>query len=289
MQRIFSGPHACAVAHVHSPAPLTRDALVQDLTFSTPHDLAPLHDEKNVIEMARAAGYKTYWISSTSERGFYSSEIGQISGYSDDFSDQFTNNPRPGGGTGDDLDLIARFKAVLNPAERQIIFLHLNGSHLPYGVRYDIDDARALPGPPSDQLDYDRSLHHTDRLVSGVYDLLHAASSDYLLFYAPDHGEVIDPAAVAKAGATGHGLEFGGVDQYEIPLMMTSTRDGYCSDVERYRGADGMINAFAEHDLFSQFVGYRIGPAAWRAYEAEQPYVLHSDEHVYRYPDLPTR
>ncbi len=287
MQRIFSGPNACMVKGVHSPAPMTRDALLQSLTFSTPHDQTPYRNEKNIVEMAKEAGYKTYWLSSFHESGFYFSNIGLIAHYSDFYSEPSSHHSYKS--ESDDLALLKTFKKVFDPNEKQVIILHLNGSHAPYRARYDAQDAQALQGQPGMVLDYDRSIHHTDRLVSALDDLLSANSKDYLLFYAPDHGEVIDPKSVAAAGSNGHGIEYGGVDQYEIPMMIKYSHGDYCGEVERYRGPDGYINAFAEHDLYSQFMGYSIGLAAWRSYDAERPYVLHSDEHVYRYPDLPHR
>jgi len=278
IEDIFSTPNSCSVNDVHASAPETRDAIRMSLTFSTPQDNSPYFANKNIIEMAKSAGYKTYWISSTDEKGFYSSYVGMISSYSDFFSDRITKN---GLNTSiDDISLIDGFKSIFNKKEKQMIFVHLNGSHMPYTKRYDSIDAHAITGAPSAILDYDRSLHHTDRLVASIYDFLHINSSNYVLFYSPDHGEII---------GLGHGLTFGGTDQYEIPMMMKYSHGDFCHEVEKYRNKDGYINSFAEHYIFSEFMGYSVTSQVIDNYMKESPFVYHSDDNVYHYPFLPQK
>jgi heptose-I-phosphate ethanolaminephosphotransferase len=101
-----------------------------------------------------------------------------------------------------------------------------------------------------------------------------------VLFYSPDHGEII---------GLGHGLTFGGTDQYEIPMMMKYSHGDFCHEVEKYRNKDGYINSFAEHYIFSEFMGYSVTSQVIDNYMKESPFVYHSDDNVYHYPFLPQK
>ncbi|ENP7703740.1 sulfatase-like hydrolase/transferase, partial [Salmonella enterica] len=83
LQKIFTHPKSCIVRNVHSSAPETRDSLAMTFSFSTPESDTNLFKNKSIIEMAKANGYKTWWIGSQELEGLFSSKYGFIARKSD--------------------------------------------------------------------------------------------------------------------------------------------------------------------------------------------------------------
>ncbi|EHM5637857.1 sulfatase-like hydrolase/transferase, partial [Salmonella enterica subsp. enterica serovar Cotham] len=83
LQKIFTQPKSCIVRNVHSSAPETRDSLAMTFSFSTPESDNNLFKNKSIIEMAKANGYKTWWIGSQELEGLFSSKYGFIARKSD--------------------------------------------------------------------------------------------------------------------------------------------------------------------------------------------------------------
>ncbi|EBF2070430.1 hypothetical protein DIM40_18760, partial [Salmonella enterica] len=83
LQKIFTQPKSCIVRNVHSSAPETRDSLAMTFSFSTPESDTNLFKNKSIIEMAKANGYKTWWIGSQELEGLFSSKYGFIARKSD--------------------------------------------------------------------------------------------------------------------------------------------------------------------------------------------------------------
>ncbi|MFS1563802.1 MAG: sulfatase-like hydrolase/transferase [Candidatus Arsenophonus phytopathogenicus] len=80
MKKIFSTENSCIINNAHSSAPVTRDSIPMTLAFHTPESAKNLSENKSIIEMARANGYKTYWLGSQELQGIYSSKYGFIAG-----------------------------------------------------------------------------------------------------------------------------------------------------------------------------------------------------------------
>lgn len=147
-----------------SPACITRDALGLSLSFATPLDRQPLVDDKNIVALADDAGYRSFWISNQDKIGMHDSYTGLIASYAD--TAYFFNFQK------DDLELISVVNTLYNPRIKQIFFIHLKSSHLEYRDKYDEADCRALTNEFNKTLDYDRSIHHTDRVIGSLYNTI---------------------------------------------------------------------------------------------------------------------
>ncbi|EDR3599167.1 sulfatase-like hydrolase/transferase, partial [Salmonella enterica subsp. enterica serovar Cotham] len=184
LQKIFTHPKSCIVRNVHSSAPETRDSLAMTFSFSTPESDTNLFKNKSIIEMAKANGYKTWWIGSQELEGLFSSKYGFIARKSDVV--RLTN--------GHDEHLVSMLTDALEDtsAPKKFIIVHLLGNHKPYH-NYDAEDKKALPGAE----EYDLTIHKTDRVVSSLFNDVAKHSKNYIFLYTSDHGEVVNK---------GHGL-----------------------------------------------------------------------------------
>lgn len=239
MADIFSQKGGCIVHNSHSAASLTRDSLPMSLSFNVPESDDNLFNNKSIIEMAKFNNYKTYWLASAAQgiRGTFDTKFGFIARKSDIVS--FSNDS-------DDVNLSKLLEENLkkDSTQKKFIFIHLRGSHKPY-TGYDQLDKEALP----DAEEYDLTIHHTDRAIKSLYDIINKYSNNYTLIYTSDHGEIVN---------VGHGM-VGGVDQFLIPFMFVSTNDQYnCQFIESFRAPTGYLSALMNKYILSNLLGYKI-------------------------------
>lgn len=236
LQKIFTQPKSCIVRNVHSSAPETRDSLAMTFSFSTPESDNNLFKNKSIIEMAKANGYKTWWIGSQELEGLFSSKYGFIARKSDVV--RLTN--------GHDEHLIPMLTDALEDtsAPKKFIIVHLLGNHKPYH-NYDAEDKKALPGAE----EYDLTIHKTDRVVSSLFNDVVKHSNNYIFLYTSDHGEVVNK---------GHGL-MKGKNQWYIPFLYKSTNDKFdCSFIEQFRNKDGWLSGLMNKYILSRLIGYTL-------------------------------
>ncbi|AKD19918.1 sulfatase-like hydrolase/transferase [Salmonella enterica subsp. enterica serovar Newport] len=236
LQKIFTQPKSCIVRNVHSSAPETRDSLAMTFSFSTPESDTNLFKNKSIIEMAKANGYKTWWIGSQELEGLFSSKYGFIAKKSDVV--RLTN--------GHDEHLVPMLTDALQDtsAPKKFIIVHLLGNHKPY-QNYDTEDKDALPGAE----EYDLTIHKTDRIVSSLFNDVEKHSKNYIFLYTSDHGEVVNK---------GHGL-MKGKDQWFIPFLYKSTNDKFgCSFIEQFRNKDGWLSGLMNKYILSSLIGYTL-------------------------------
>lgn len=236
LQKIFTQPKSCIVRNVHSSAPETRDSLAMTFSFSTPESDTNLFKNKSIIEMAKANGYKTWWIGSQELEGLFSSKYGFIARKSDVV--RLTN--------GHDEHLVPMLTDALedSSAPKKFIIVHLLGNHKPYH-NYDARDKKALPGAE----EYDLTIHKTDRVVSSLFNNVAKYSNNYIFLYTSDHGEVVNK---------GHGL-MKGKDQWYIPFLYKSTNDKFdCSFIEQFRNKDGWLSGLMNKYILSRLIGYTL-------------------------------
>ncbi|EJS8537473.1 sulfatase-like hydrolase/transferase [Salmonella enterica] len=236
LQKIFTQPKSCIVRNVHSSAPETRDSLAMTFSFSTPESDTNLFKNKSIIEMAKANGYKTWWIGSQELEGLFSSKYGFIARKSDVV--RLTN--------GHDEHLVPMLTDALEDtsAPKKFIIVHLLGNHKP-SHNYDAEDKKALPGAE----EYDLTIHKTDRVVSSLFNDVAKHSNNYIFLYTSDHGEVVNK---------GHGL-MKGKDQWYIPFLYKSTNDKFdCSFIEQFRNKDGWLSGLMNKYILSRLIGYTL-------------------------------
>ncbi|MFJ2985421.1 MULTISPECIES: phosphoethanolamine transferase [unclassified Pseudomonas] len=154
---------------------------------------------KSLVGILRAAGYKTYWLSSQ-EVDSFGGIIPQIAAEAQ--NRQYFERSYDGA-------LISEYENIIQQggAQKQAIFIHIKGSHFEYARRYPREFAKFRPATDSakDRItaDYDNSVLYTDWLLGMIIDQLKASQRKALLVYSSDHGEnLLDDSR----GLLGHGM-----------------------------------------------------------------------------------
>ncbi|WGL99953.1 phosphoethanolamine transferase (plasmid) [Arsenophonus sp. aPb] len=256
MTKLFSTDNSCIINNVHSSAPITRDSVSMTLAFHTPESNENLFNNKSIIEMAKANGYKTYWLGSQEIQGLHGSKYGFIAQKSDEIKLTNYNDNKL-------ANLLA--KVLSDSAQKRFIVIHLYGNHMPYN-NYDELDKKALPKAEK----YDLTIHHTDRIINDIFNVINEKKIDFNLIYTSDHGEVVN---------VGHGLEKGR-DQYLIPFMYNSTNPNYdCQFIEYFRNKDGFLSGLMNKYILSELLGYEIDKNILRK-ERQYDRVLTANEDI---------
>jgi glucan phosphoethanolaminetransferase (alkaline phosphatase superfamily) len=238
--KIFGQNGACIIQNSHSVAAITRDSLSLTLSFNVPESDDNLFNNKSIIEMAKFNHYKTYWLASPAQeiKGSFDTKFGFIARKSDVVA--FGKDMH-------DIYLSQLLEETLQQdnSPKKFIFVHLRGSHQPY-ENYDEVDKQALP----DAEKYDLTIHHTDRTVKALYDVINKYSDNYTLIYTSDHGEIVN---------VGHGVNNTNVDQFLIPFMFISTNDRYnCQFIESFRNPTGYLSGLMNKYILSNLLGYNV-------------------------------
>lgn len=255
-----------------APATFTRDALRIILTFATPADKQPFFKEKNLLDLAHDAGYETIWASNQSRVELDGSYIGLISSGAN--HTYFPDEPY------DDLNLVSYINGVYDAGKKQFFILHMVGSHLTYSTRYDESDKKAIPGDDKDHtVQYDRTIHHTDRVLRNAYTIMKQDSSSVLCYF-PDHSEII---------GVGHGFMHAGTEQFDIPFItINNSRIPVDSIIGKYIDKEThFINTSTAIYSLSEIMGYSVSSGNINNALTNGKYILHADGNVYLYKDIP--
>lgn len=164
-----------------------------------------------LIEIARAAGYKTTWISNQAPSGFGDNFIVELGRTTD--ATYFVNQDVSSAGEADNSSSFD--EKVLNPlhqvieasqktGDKQMIFVHLMGTHFIYEKRYPKaesrftgTDDREFPNAARDAKarsiinHYDNAVAYQDKVLGSIMDRLNTAAQDSLFVYFSDHGEEV--------------------------------------------------------------------------------------------------
>lgn len=229
-----------------SIANMTRDAVRFSLSFANPRNRDAFWSEKNVVEMAKSAGYGTSWLSNQGQAGIYDNYPSYIARSSDQvyFEKSLVK---------DDLDLLTELERSVNNEEKQFVALHLMGSHFPYSDRYDEVDRAYLSTFPLATA-YEMSIHHTDQLLKRLYDYTINMDTNSIIVYYSDHG------ASPERGI--HGLKGFHASEYEIPLLIfkNNVEVDIDSIISQYLSVndDQYVNSSNLIYILSEIMGYDI-------------------------------
>lgn len=244
-----------------SSANITRDAVRFSLSFATPFNKDAFWTEKNVVEMAREASYHTVWISNQGRAGLYDNYPSYIAKSSE--AVYFENKLRK-----EDLDLLSLIPTYDGKGDKELIVLHLMGSHFPFSERYDEVDNTYFKLHYSEYVssdtifkyfdsvfDYDKSIHHTDRFLQGLYDYTISHNESSIIVYFSDHG--------GNPHRDVHGtLEFN-ESEFEIPFVVLKNNVEIDIDsiIQQYLSG-GKINNVNLSYILSELMGYSVDDKA---------------------------
>lgn len=254
--------------------PNTKESIRLAFSYATATNPEPFFNNKNIVEMANAAGFQTVWLASVPEKGMYATYSGMVASSSNIFFDPLSHKDLR---SQEDLDLPALLKSYYQPGNKQFIVLHLQGSHIPYNYHYDKQDKALITTP--ENTNYDRTIHHTDRLLAEVIAIIKQQDEDSILLYFADHGEIINK---------GHGFANAPLSQYKIPLISYQHNNTYDIEklVNRYRNKHGILNLINMTYIMTELLGYQVAQPVQEQARKDGELVLKTDLKPYSFAKL---
>jgi len=174
----------------------------------------------NIVDLAKLAGFKTYWLSDQSGAGKFDSLVSGI-GKRADYA-HFINRANTKNRSYDDHLLLPHIAAALEDesAATQVIFVHLYGSHMPFCRRTDNDyDVFFVSRNISC---YVQSIKQTDDLLDKIYTLLQQNkqhhNKEWAMVYFSDHG--LTPGNMVKS--LYHHFQY--QENYEVPFVIFNSK-----------------------------------------------------------------
>lgn len=214
---------------VVSPHSHTEPSLELVLTLANQSNGLRFTDSSNysLMEMLRAAGFATWWISNQNSFGPWDNKTAVLADGAERV--HFTGT-RSGALVAGPLDevLMEPFAAALHdPAPRKAIFLHFLGNHWEYAKRYppraaafeQWPTAREVGGklPANRRLyqinKYDNAVRYHDELAARVLEMVRATGQAAVVTLFSDHGENL-------YGFKGHYWAQFTHDHVEVPLIL---------------------------------------------------------------------
>lgn len=156
---------------------LTNKALIYLLTEKSQYNDKEIYSSLNLIDIAKAAGYKTYWFSRQGNISNFREAYNIVAQRAD--VKVFLNNSKFDG------ELIKELNCI-NDQEKSLIVIHLVGSHYPY-TNYPDSFTKFTADTINDQ--YDNSVYYTDYVLSEIFENINKKSPADLFIYISDHGE----------------------------------------------------------------------------------------------------
>lgn len=253
-------------------ANITRNAMRLIMSSATAHQLEFFYKEKNLIDMAKDAGYKTTWISNQGNTSLDETYIGYLAASADTTlfltKTYFQSN---------DLNILPTVEEELKTDDKQLIVIHLVGSHQNYKDRFDLEDTKKINTQNEILKDYDCSIHHTDRFMRKLSKIVQSQES-YLIYYTSDHGE--EPGK-------GHGFR-GNRYQFDVPLLtISSSKPSTDSIFSKYiHPTTGTLSNVNTLYFIGEVMGYTVEDSIRNKQMKESMYILYADQSIEHYDDI---
>lgn len=267
-----------------APGCLTRDAQRLLLSFATPQHASPFFTQKNILEMAKDAGYHSLYLTSQKvHSGLYDSYAAMISRSADFFhcSEEFNKLFL------DDMLLLPVIKEQNRSDGKQFYYINLTGSHAPYSSMYDQTDRDYIPG--NDVIaDYDRTIHHTDRFMRELIKLIEKDSTSVFV-YISDHAEDLEYiSSHSENPGFGHGLLGRGSSQFEVPfLVINQSKTSVDPIINKYFiPGKNKINTLSITYILAELMGYVISDELLAYVHQQSNYIFHVDGNWHEYEQI---
>lgn len=210
--------------HAYACHTLTMKALSQALTESNQYNNKSFAKSYSLVDIAKAAGFETYWISNQAKYGTFSSPVSVIAEMADH---QIWLNIDDNTGIVYDEEILLNLDKVNKNTGKKIVFIHLMGNHWEYKKRYPEKFSNEFVEDQSNIIDkaknknklneYDSSMLYNDYVVKRIFEYAKQNWNLYNMIYFSDHGEAVLSDNKHIPGR----FE---LDMIEIPVYI------YCSD-----------------------------------------------------------
>lgn len=163
----------------YSNFPNTLMSLSYAMTSANQYGDMDLSHAVSMVDAARAAGYRTDWISFHNRSSLSSAGVTLIAERSD--ASFWEKNYD---------EYVVDVMKKLPPAKRRVLFINIMGSHYTYLARVPADQRGALGISENDPYyGYDLTVAYTDRVIRDIFEYAKTHMNLKSLVYFSDHGE----------------------------------------------------------------------------------------------------
>lgn len=157
------------------------------LTAKNQYNRIELSDALSLLEVAKAAGYETIWLSNQVKYGMWDTPVSVIASAADRqiWLNECTGNTSFTAVYDGEL---AKTLDTIKIKEKTLIVLHLMGSHINYDQRYPKEYNRF--GTKTDEAMYSNSVLYTDTVLKNIYEKASTFPNFKALLYFSDHASV---------------------------------------------------------------------------------------------------
>jgi heptose-I-phosphate ethanolaminephosphotransferase len=177
-------------SHAYSNHTHTVPVLTYALSEKNQYNSKELVNAYSIMEIAKSAGYTTYWISNQQKYGAWDTPIAEIASTADV---EIWMNGNVGEQTKtlyNDGKLIDEIPDLSN-VKNGFIIIHLMGCHGAYQDRYP-KEYKHFSGNDKDIDQYDNSILYNDAVLHQLYETVKTNPRFRGWIYMPDHGEDVD-------------------------------------------------------------------------------------------------
>ncbi len=196
LSSVLQDENLCLFSKAYTCFPTTDQALSYALTAKNQYNEKPLETAPSLLEVVRAAGGHTAWLSNQARFGAYEAPVTVIA---DEAEQQVWTNSYS------DLSRMAFYDEILADRlkgieiqDRMVIVVHLMGSHNSYINRYPSTFKR-FSGGARRMDEYDNSILYTDAVLKKLWETAQTLPNFRAMVYLSDHGEGIDEGRMHSA------------------------------------------------------------------------------------------
>lgn len=235
-----SNPNFTLFNNVYACVWYTVPVLEHALTESNFYNNKEFNQSISIIDMAKKAGYKTYWFSNQGSVGVADTPITLVANTAD-VSEWVDKDLKES--THDEA--LLKFLEKVNPKEKNFIVLHLMGSHIEYRNRYPAEFQKFNDGKLNREADFDNTILYTDWILQHIYAYAQSHFNLDAMVYFSDHGS--DPDIARQPDGASFKV-------LRIPMFLYLSPSYQQRNPEIQAAVKDHINSYFTNDLMYEFV-----------------------------------
>ncbi len=219
----------------------TVPALERVLTEVNQYNDKKFYESCSIIDIAKKAGYKTYWFSNQGHIGSAETAITLVANTADkaEWTKQNLNKPQY------DETLLDYIKTV-NSNENNFIVLHLMGNHFNFINRYPQNFAKFSKPDKYDLIpNYLDSIAYTDYVLQTITEYAKTNLNLQVLLYFSDHATIPDKRRSPN---------FAGFGTVRIPMFLYLSDEYIAKNSEIYTDICNNSKKYFTNDLIYEFI-----------------------------------
>lgn len=218
--------------NVYSCYNQTVEALMRACTEMSQYNDKQFNHSITFIDIAKKAGYHTYWFTNQGGMGENDAPITLIMKTTDHYESPSISNRLHYDG-----DLLPLLKEV-DPHQNNFIVIHLLGSHAPYQARYPQENEQF--DASSHEGNYANSILYTDTILRQIFEYGQKNMNLKVMLYFSDHGENV---------YTGHNPDVKTFDNVRIPMFIYLSPDYQQQYPQKYTLLKNRTNSYFTNDM----------------------------------------